>query len=327
MAQASPKPDEHKVVAFPGTRAEDGTERSDHETAENETENIESRAGGDPAAGPAPSCSALAMFEARGDQRMGQCLRAVREAQGLELNEIADGLRLSSRYLMAIERMEVGTVPKGYLTPYLRAYAGHLGLPADEVIEAFTAQCGGAKTVTRPQPIVAEDVAERPVWRHPLLVAAILIVLGGTAAYAVWPKPAGENGLAVTANQAPLNGARESLFANGDPAALGEIAQLPLMLVATRDAWIEVRGADGTIFRSRQMSEGERYYPRIGAGWTVTARDGGAFEWRVGDALIGPLGPNGAAVFAASVDTAAHDAAQSVAPALAAHPDAPPASQ
>ncbi|MEL7130609.1 MAG: hypothetical protein AAGK23_13785, partial [Pseudomonadota bacterium] len=115
---------------------------------------------------------------------------------------------------------------------------------------------------------------------------------------------------------APVNGARTSLFAE----AANEDAepQLPLTLTASRQAWLEARGADGTIFRSRTMAAGEVYHPRIGAGWTVSARDGSAFIWHVGDIEIGRLAEEASAVYAISVDGIAQQAQALAAPALAA---------
>ncbi|MDP1554475.1 MAG: DUF4115 domain-containing protein, partial [Hyphomonas sp.] len=94
-------------------------------------------------------------------------------------------------------------------------------------------------------------------------------------------------------------------------------ADLPLEIVAVRQAWLEVRGADGTIFLSRTMAAGETYFPRLNAGWTVSARNGGAFEWRVGDLSVGPLGPEGAQVFSINVDDQLARAAEISAPVVA----------
>ena len=93
---------------------------------------------------------------------------------------------------------------------------------------------------------------------------------------------------------------------------------IDLTITALRAAWIEVRGADGTIFRSRHMAPGESYYPRLGSGWTVTAGDGSAFEWRVGDVSIGKLSEDPGEVFAVSVDQAARQAAEILAPPMVA---------
>ena len=99
---------------------------------------------------------------------------------------------------------------------------------------------------------------------------------------------------------------------------------LPLVLTAVSQGWIEVRGADGTIFRSRVMAAGETYHPRLGAGWTISAKNGGAFEWRVGDAVVRMLGTEGVPVYALSVDAIANEAARTLTPAMASTVDGQP---
>ena len=54
--------------------------------------------------------------------RMGQVLRRVREELGMNIADISRKSLLRKDFLMWIERMEIGQIPKGYLTPYLRAY-------------------------------------------------------------------------------------------------------------------------------------------------------------------------------------------------------------
>ena len=248
----------------------------------------------------------------------GQALRAIRERRGVDLAAVARELRLNAHYFMAIERMEVSSVPRGYLTKYIGAYASYLGLPRDEVVSAYTSECGAVETVEKPEKIVPVETKTPPAWRRPaVLVAAALPVCAVAGALYLASEPAPEVSSQTVIAGEPLDGSRESLFA-GAPLPDGAMSDaFPLTLTATRNAWLEVRGADGTIFRSRNMAAGEAYHPRVGAGWTVSARDGGAFEWRLGDATIATLGSDGAAVYAASVDNAAALAAEKAAPALA----------
>ena len=266
-----------------------------------------------------------AFFDARDEFQppmpAGQALRAIRERRGVTLSAVARELRLDEQYFMAIERMEVARVPRGYLTKYLGSYASYLGLPRDEIVAAYTRECGAVETVETPSPVVSMDAGKTPAWKRPaVLVASALPVCAIAGALFLALDPSGPGSTPHITASEPLDGARESLFAGGTLPEGAASKPFPLTLTATREAWLEVRGADGTIFRSRSMSPGETYYPRINAGWTVSARDGGAFEWRLGDAVIDSLGPEGGAVYAASVDTAAARAAEIAAPALASAP-------
>ena len=251
--------------------------------------------------------------------RMGQVLRRVREARGFRLEDVTAGTRLRKDFLMWIERMEVGELPRGgYLTAILGTYAKFLGLPEKDVIAAYTKECGAIDEVREaaPVPKMGKIAAERSRWPLALASAAALIALAaGALGVSQLMRPAPD--VIETAGIVPVNGARDSLFAEEDTRPVPD--SLTLELVAVRQGWLEVRGADGTIFRSRTMAEGETYFPRLNAGWTVSARDGGAFEWRVGDIVVGPLGPDGAEVFSVSVDEQLARAAEVAAPAMAAN--------
>tara|TARA_R110000787_G_scaffold4754_2_gene18142 strand:- start:5110 stop:6084 length:975 start_codon:yes stop_codon:yes gene_type:complete len=250
--------------------------------------------------------------------RMGQVLRRVRETLGLNIADISRKSLLRQDFLMWIERMEIGQIPKGYLTPYLRAYCVELGLPDSDVIAQYTHECGAVSEVrnSAPVPKIGDIAPPKPKWPLMAAAAAVLVVLGGGAIGLTQViKPAPE--LAPAPAIVAVNGARHSLFDDASDANRPLPTHLPLELVATRQGWVEVRGADGTIFRSRVMVAGESYFPRLDAGWTVSAKDGGAFQWHVGDAVIGPLGPDGAPVFSVSVDQKLAEAAETAAPTVA----------
>jgi hypothetical protein len=234
--------------------------------------------------------------------RMGQVLRRVREALELDLGDISTSSRLRKDFLMSIERMEVNTLPKGYLSVYLRAYARELGLPAEDVIKQYTHECGAVDEVklAAPAPKLGEIEREKPRWPLYAAAAGVLVVLGATGiglAQLMRKAPQNEGTPVVVA---AVNGARESLFEEKPSRPLP--SDFALELVAVRQAWVEVRGADGTIFRSREMAAGETFFPRLHAGWTVSAEDGGAFAWRAGSFEAGPLGADGAQVFSVSID-------------------------
>jgi transcriptional regulator with XRE-family HTH domain len=254
--------------------------------------------------------------------RMGQVLRRVREALGLELSQIAQHSRIRENFLMAIERMELQTIAKGYLVPYLIAYSKYLGLPEQDVVQRYTRECGAVEEVKTSAPVPKIGQIRKNQNNLPIIAAAagalVLLVAGGITAVVLMNQGPEE---VVSPSVVSVSGARDSLFAD-TAANQAAPADLPLEIVAVRQGWLEVRGADGTIFLSRTMAEGESYFPRLKAGWTVSARNGGTFEWRVGDITVSPLGPEGAQVFSVSVDDQLVLAAQATAPTVA---EAPPA--
>ena len=248
--------------------------------------------------------------------RIGETLRLAREARDLSLSDVSADLLIREDYLQSIENMYASGVPKGYLNGILRSYAGFLGLPVDETIQTFAEQCGAVSQASKvePQPIAPVPTASPLRGLAAAAAAAMLIALGSFGAMMLSADEA--PGVTIVETGAPVNGARASLFATATKEEL--LTQLPLTLTATTAAWLEVRGADGTIFRSRKMAAGEVYHPRVGAGWTVTARNGGAFVWHVGDVEIAPLGEEASPVFAVNVDTIAAEAQAIAVPALAA---------
>ena len=253
---------------------------------------------------------------------MGQVLRRVREALGLDLVEIAKHSLIRDHFLMAIERMELQTIAKGYLVPYLIAYSKYLGLPEQEVVQRYTRECGAVEEVKSLAPVPKIGQLQKAKSQLPLIAAAagalLVFILGGVTV-AVLLNPGPEETVSPTV--VAVSGARESLFAD-DSSATAVPEDMQLEIVAVRQGWLEIRAADGTIFLSRTMAAGENYFPRLKAGWTVSARNGGAFEWRVGDLSVGPLGPEGAQVFSVSVDDQLVRAAEASAAAALAAADA-----
>ncbi|MEM0987137.1 MAG: helix-turn-helix domain-containing protein [Pseudomonadota bacterium] len=251
------------------------------------------------------------------DERIGQVMRKVRDAKGVSIEDLHAITRHSPQKLVSIERMEVSGMSRGYITPVVRDYAKTIGLDGDTVVQDYSADCGTLETVVVAEPIPTTQGLARPTVFKPVYAAAgvcALALAGGAAFLLIGTSPAEQSTTLVTE---PLNGAAQSLFADIPITERVRVENLELTLIALEDAWVEVRGPDGTLYRNRVMQAGETYIPRSGAGWTISARNGNAFEWRLGDAVVGPLGPEDAPVFAASVDTAA-DRARTAAPALAA---------
>ena len=65
---------------------------------------------------------------------------------------------------------------------------------------------------------------------------------------------------------------------------------------------VEARGPDGTVFLSQMLSAGEVYRPDASPGWTLHARDGGAFELYVDGVPAGLLGLEGQPVLGRQID-------------------------
>ena len=88
---------------------------------------------------------------------------------------------------------------------------------------------------------------------------------------------------------------------------------MELRIVALKQSMLEVRSAKGGKYVHRRYDRGEFFVVRVGAGFTVSAEDGAAFELRLGDESLGLLQPEGGPVYSQSIDLAVNRS-QSTAP-------------
>lgn len=227
----------------------------------------------------------------------GARLREAREARQLALRDVAAETRQSQETLAALESMDTAHIPKSILRLQARNYARFLRLPEDEIARAFAEQGGSTNPEAMPEEVKRNELPTKKLALGAGALIAASILIAGISVVLLQPSSQPSNDqLAISARLAPTNiDELTTVDLNAD-------AGREFSLRARKSAWIEVRGSDGTVFRSRQMSSGETYYPRTGAGWTITVRDAGAFEWRLGDDVISPVGEDAQALYSLSVD-------------------------
>jgi cytoskeletal protein RodZ len=247
--------------------------------------------------------------------RAGAKLRAAREAMHVSLEHVAAKLMIRADYVAALEAMNVNLIPgKAYARAYLRSYVKFLGLPEEEIVAQYENESARLREDASDQ---IRNPESKPARERPWLAALLLAVV--CAAFVGWRalRDGDESEKVQTAARAPA----------AAPPAAGPVAPAPTVapegpvedpwgltaqvveIHATAASWIEVRGPDGTIFLSKIMQPGESYRPDVGAGWTLHARDGGAFEVKLNGAPMGLLGDPGAPVLGRSVDKIASAAA------------------
>ena len=212
-------------------------------------------------------------------------------------------------------RIRVVRIADGFDTnTSLFNYARFLGLPEEEVVSAYSASRGATNASAMPVEVVGRQVPTRMIAIAAATVFAVGVIGTGISLLMQPTDTQSTDQLAISARLAP------STVQEIDFAAFQADANEEFSLRAQKSAWIEVRGSDGTVFRSRNMSAGETYYPRMGAGWTITVRDAGAFEWRLGETVYAAVGEDQQALYSLSVDNVleAARAAQSAAMAEAA---------
>ena len=225
--------------------------------------------------------------------RAGRKLAEARQQRGWTLDEVADRIRVRREFLQALEEMNVKLLPgKAYALAFLRSYARELGIEEKAIVDQFQDECA----------LTREDLGKpirtptsKPRQRRPWAWAAALVVIA--AVFVGWR---------ALDSQGVLEGEQTMQAGPGSSGgAATAAAPATLRMVEIRalsDAWLEARGPDGTVFLSRTLQEGDVYRPDPSPGWTLHARDGGAFELYVGGVSAGLLGTAGMPVLGRSID-------------------------
>lgn len=259
----------------------------------------------------APQTAEADVNEASIVKTMGERLREAREEKALELRDVARQTRQSQDTLAALEEMETEHIPNSILRLQARHYARFLGLPEDEVVSAYAEERGSTNVSAMPVEVQGKQVPTKMILGAAAAVFAVGVIGTGISLLLQPADRQASDQLAISTRLAP-NMVRELDFA-----ALRADAGQEFSLRAKESAWIEVRGSDGTVFRSRNMNAGETYFPRTGAGWTITVRDAGAFEWRLGDDVYATVGEAEQALYSLSVDNVLEAAVAAQSAALA----------
>ena len=228
----------------------------------------------------------------------GDRLMHARQLRQLELRDVAEKTRQSQDTLAALEKMETAHIAPSILRLQAKSYARFLGLPENEIASAFSEVRGSINTKAMPVEVTQSSSSHNRVLLGAGALLLVLTVIGGVSVLLQPSAPEAADPLAISARLAPA-------FSDVSEVGNFDVARAESFSIrANKRAWIEVRGSDGTVFRNRDMNAGETYYPRTGAGWTITVRDGAAFEWRLGDQAVEPIGEAEQALYSVSVDIA-----------------------
>ncbi len=121
---------------------------------------------------------------ARNRQAVGGLLRASRLRCGEETEDIASVLRIRARHLEALEDGRHADLPGStYAIGFVRAYAEHLGLDADEVVRRFKEELGAGRKAVKQDLIFPEPMSEGGVPRSAVIFVGVIVAL---LAYGGW---------------------------------------------------------------------------------------------------------------------------------------------
>lgn len=117
-------------------------------------------------------------------EALGERLRAARAAQGLSAQQVADRMHLDAWVIEALENADYVRIgPPVYVKGHLKRYAGDLGLPAAEIIDAYDTRSAVTPVPAELQtvmPVPAAMAADRPPLRAAVLclaAAAVIVVI------------------------------------------------------------------------------------------------------------------------------------------------------
>jgi len=225
--------------------------------------------------------------------RAGRKLSEARRQLGLTLDEVADRIRVRREFLEALEEMNVKLLPgKAYALAFLRSYARELGIDEKQIVDQFQHESALTREDVQKQ---IRNPSSKPHRERPWMAAAVLVLLA--AGFVGW-RALSQND--VTAPAETQVAARPEV--SGATAVPDGLERRVVEIRAVTEGWLEARGPDGTVFLSRTLRVGDVYRPDPSPGWTLHARDGGAFELFVNGEPAGALGTVGMPVLGRAID-------------------------
>lgn len=225
--------------------------------------------------------------------RAGRKLAEARKQLGLSLDEVAERIRVRREFLEALEDMNIKMLPgKAYALAFLRSYARELGIDERAIVDQFQDESALTREDAQPQ---LRNPVSKPRKERPWLFAAALVLLA--AGFVGW-RALGQREPVQTAEVPAITASERATPGARTAAAEHRVVEIR----ALSEAWLEARGPDGTVFLSRTLRPGDVYRPDASPGWTLHARDGGAFELYVNGMAAGLLGTAGMPVLGRSID-------------------------
>ena len=228
-------------------------------------------------------------------QRIGDEIRAARENTGFTLEQVSRETRVHISHLRAIEEMTPGLLGAPvYAKGYIKSYARFLGMDEQTTLDRYLSEC--AAILKDPEKVEIVQPASSKARKLPVAVPVLgILVVALIGAGGVLMLNSGDKSPAVITDPSSNQGA----------GVAAEPVAPQLRIVALKRSMLEVRSAKGDKYVHRNYNPGEFFIVRVGEGFTVSADDGAAFEWRLGDQSLGLLQAEGGPVYTQSADLAA----------------------
>ena len=257
-------------------------------------------------------------------QNVGERLRVMREAAGLDLNDVGTKTRIPLRHLEAIERGDYAALPSPtYALGFTRSYARAVGADDAPLIAQLREELGREDPLKRGDlPYEPTDPARVPGRLLAWTAAALALVLA--IGYWTWRSNYwGPDAVTPVPSETPApppvvaaTNVPQQVAPAVAPPATGEV-----VLTATAPVWLRIYDASKTKLFEKEMAVGERYVVPNNANnpMILTGRPDG-LKVTVGGRDVAPLGTAEKSIKDVGVSAAA--LAARVAPAAAVTPTA-----
>ena len=219
---------------------------------------------------------------------IGTSLQAVRVGKGQDLTNIAQKLHIQQKYLEAIERLDDKALPSlGYVLGYIRSYALHLGMDAQEAVTRYKSD------IECPENLGIRDcphyVPKRKI-RVPKGSLAAGFVLSCMLGVVTWYGLKSDTYPAQFMSK-PI---QQISSLSGDSHSPSPSNPDSISLVAIGPSWVQIKDGNNDVLISRIMLPGEIFETNRQNLPLLSLRDAGAIELYRGGKRIGPIGQKGA---------------------------------
>jgi cytoskeletal protein RodZ len=227
----------------------------------------------------------------------GDNLRRERDVRGVSLREIAEGTKISVRFLQALEEDRLDVLPGGlFPRAFVRQYALFLGLDPEKAVTDFVAAHGQQQPAPERKIIAVPERRARLSPGRLFLAAVAVLAVVLTLRHAREPERARVQTTPTTIPAAPAVLPTDRVYPSPElaTAAAGADAGggLVLTMTAQQDCWVEVR-ADGATVINRVLAEGESQRLEARGEIVLSVGNAGGLSIRVNDRPALPLGRAG----------------------------------
>jgi cytoskeleton protein RodZ len=219
---------------------------------------------------------------------VGDRLRGLREAQGLELSDIAARTRIPLRHLAAVEASDYAALPsQTYAMGFVRSYARAVGASDAELAAQLRAELG-REPLPEPGRQVYEPVDEARVPSKLLAWTALILAVLVIGGYALWRTQSLGGDTPVVA---PAEVPEAAPTANSAAPAPAPVTTGQVVLTATAPVWVKITDGTNNLVM-RELTANERYeVPLTAADPRIQTGKAEALTVTVDGKPVAPLGP------------------------------------